>query len=170
MQSKDWCSDLLVHACMKKSPGVDLPEIDSHLFFISRDYKGPNARALSVGGNNVPQQTAWDLSRAWQKVGKQLPSFLGLSAQEWDGKLKACVKRDVWSRRSFTTTKEVYTLRKDLDGLVCGQIDKNLHELWFCCPCLSATCVCTLLGAFSGTSGAGWDKENNKKTYRKVRQ
>ena len=50
--------------------------------------------------------------------------------------LSVCMKRDAWDRHRFTTTKEVYTLRKDLNGLVCGQIDKNLHELWFCCPCL----------------------------------
>ena len=42
-------------------------------------------------------------------------------------------------RRSYeyeVKTSDVYKLRKDLKGLVCGQTDKNLHELWFCCPCL----------------------------------
>ena len=36
----------------------------------------------------------------------------------------------------FVTTKEVFTLRKDIKGLVIGQTDKNLNELWCMCPCL----------------------------------
>ena len=50
-----------------------LPEIDSHLFFTSRDYDGPNKEALSVGANSVPKQTRWDLQRAWESISKQLP-------------------------------------------------------------------------------------------------
>ena len=34
----------------------------------------------------------------------------------------------------FVTTREVFTLRKDLKGLVIGQTDKNLNELWCMCP------------------------------------
>ena len=46
-----------------------LPEIDGHIFFISRDYKGCHERALEHGANNIPTQTEWDLKRAWEKVG-----------------------------------------------------------------------------------------------------
>ena len=34
----------------------------------------------------------------------------------------------------FPTTRDVYKLRKELKGLVCGPLDKNPHELWFACP------------------------------------
>ena len=86
--------------------------------------------------NNIPSQTMWDLAKAWEKVGKGLPSCLELSAAEWKMKLKECL-RTVQRRASpFPSTKEVYTLRKDLQGLCVGQLDKNPHELWFCCPTL----------------------------------
>ena len=121
---------------MKKQPNTVLPEIDGNVMFISRDYTGPNAKALGVTANNIPSQTMWDLAKAWEKVGKGLPSCLELSAAEWKMKLKECL-RTVQRRASpFPSTKEVYTLRKDLQGLCVGQLDKNPHELWFCCPTL----------------------------------
>ena len=76
------------------------------------------------------------MKRAWEAIGKQLPGCLGLTAKQWTAKLSECMKPAPPSNRPFVSTKEVYTLRKDLKGLVCGQVDKNLHELWFCCPCL----------------------------------
>ena len=120
----------------KKDPTVKLPEIDGHLFFISRDYHGPHASALGVSGNNIPSQTYWDITKAWSKIAKQLPEGMRLPEKEWEAKLKGCTQQRAKERQRFTTTKDVYTLRKELNGLVCGQIDKNLHELWFCCPCL----------------------------------
>ena len=42
-------------------------EVEGHLFFISRDYYGPNARALQVSGNNIPCQSMWDMKRAVKK-------------------------------------------------------------------------------------------------------
>ena len=36
----------------------------------------------------------------------------------------------------FPTTRDVYTLRKALHGLVIGPLDKNKGELWACCPTL----------------------------------
>ena len=134
---REGCSCAEIKARLqKKDASVSLPEIDGHLFFISRDYAGPNARALSVGGNNIPNQTMWDMSRAWEMVGRDLPVGLGITSDEWKSSLKRCVFTPKWCERSFVSTKEVYTLRKDLKGLVCGQLDKNLHELWFACPCL----------------------------------
>ena len=75
----------------KKRQGINLPEIDSHLFFISRDYQGPNEGALRVGGNNTPRQSMWDMKRAWEAIGKQLPGCLGLTAKQWTAKLSTRV-------------------------------------------------------------------------------
>ena len=36
--------------------------------------------------------------------------------------------------KGFPSTRDAYKLKKELKGLVIGQTDKNLHELWFCCP------------------------------------
>ena len=41
-----------------------------------------------------------------------------------------------FKKQPFTTTKAVYTLQKDMQGLIFGPVDKNLNELWFCCPVL----------------------------------
>ena len=113
-----------------------LPEIDSHLFFISRDYDGPNKEALSIGANNVPKQTRWDMQRAWESVNKQLPDWLREDKTSWARELKQCLTHADGYNDQFPKTKAVYTLRKDLSGLVIGETDKNLHELWFCCPML----------------------------------
>ena len=53
---------------MKKQPNTVLPEIDGHIMFISRDYTGPNAKALGVTANNIPSQTMWDLAKAWERL------------------------------------------------------------------------------------------------------
>ena len=47
-----------------------------------------------------------------------------------------CVRRPAFKAPAgnFPTTRDVYKLRKDLRGLVCGPLDKNPHELWFACP------------------------------------
>ena len=112
-----------------KDAKVALPEVEGHNFFISRDYRGPNEAALKVSGNNVPLQTNWDLARAWKKVREQLPRDLQGEEKDWEQLLRKVVVTGEKKSFAFTTTRDVYTLRKNLDGLVCGQIDKNLHEL-----------------------------------------
>ena len=113
-----------------------LPKINGHIFGISRDYQGPGAAALQVGANNIPQQTRWDLHRAWDKMYKQLPAWLQPTKSQWDKTLRACTNPQKYKKPHFTTTKTVYTLRKDLQGLIIGEVDKNPHELSFCCPVL----------------------------------
>ena len=103
----------------KKDPLTTLPEMESHIFFISRDYHGPNARALSVGGNNIPQQTMWDLAKAWEKVGKQLPECMQMPAKEWKKQLDSCLKTATSSRLGSTFTRQssgIVTLRTTRKG------------------------------------------------------
>ena len=113
-----------------------LPMVNGHIFGISRDYDGPNKEALKVSANNIPQQTRWDLQRAWEKIYKQLPLWMQPAKGDWNNLLTVVTKPFTFKRPLFTNTKAVYTLRKDLQGLIIGPIDKNLNELWFCCPTL----------------------------------
>ena len=38
--------------------------------------------------------------------------------------------------RWWPTTRDTYEVRKILEGLVIGEIDKNPGEMSICCPCL----------------------------------
>ena len=113
-----------------------LPITEGHIFGISRDYKGPNAEALQIGANNIPRQTRWDLHRAWEKAYKQLPEWIQPSKSKWSSILDTVTHTIAFKKQPFTNTKAVYTLRKDMQGLIFGPVDKNLNELWFCCPVL----------------------------------
>ena len=59
-----------------------------------------------------------------------------IDAKAWKAKLPMCTDaRKTW-KSDFPTTKQAYTLRKFLKGLIIGTIDKNKGELWMCCPTL----------------------------------
>lgn len=121
--------------CHRLAP--HLPRTDSHVFFINRDYEGPHAKVLAVGGNNIPNQTRWDVVTAWERSRTQLPKGLQPSVEEWRAELETCFQKHTKQQHpDFPTTRDVYKLRKELSGLVCGPVDKNPHELWFCCPVL----------------------------------
>ena len=93
---------------------------------------------MKICGSNVPRQTEWDLIRAWEGVRPQLPEALRKSEREWKAMLRKVRTGRIPTARApgFPTSRDVYTLRKALKGLVIGQLDKNLHELWACCPVL----------------------------------
>ena len=129
---KGECSCRLVRSAV---PAFTFPQVDGHIFFTSREYEGPFGFALKVSGCNTPQQTLWDIARAWHTIPQQLPEVLRPSAGSWRAALRAAVKPSI-ARHAFPTTRDVYRLRKLLRPLVCGQLDRNLHELWFCCPVL----------------------------------
>ena len=129
------CAEVRKRLAQKGFTG-DLPMIDGHIFGIGRDYEGPNAEALNVGANNIPQQTKWDLHRAWDKTYQQLPEWMRPSKSAWTSLLNTVTRPVQFKQQPFTKTKAVYTLRKDMQGLMIGPIDKNINELWFCCPVL----------------------------------
>ena len=140
----------------KKKYFDSLTEIDGHIFGISRDYKGPNKQALEVGANNVPKQTNWDLQRAWDKAFNALPGTVKIDKKTWDTTLTQCKSPygNLAKEPQFVNTKTVYTLRKDFQGLVIGEVDKNPHELWYCCPILY---------------NKAWEQSYNEKTgYKRI--
>ena len=115
----------------------NLPETDGHILFTSKDYNGPFNKTFNVSANNTPEQTKWDLSRAWEMIRNQFPMEARPSNNAWNKMLGRCMTMKTKVKHNLCpSTKDVYTLRKQLKGLVIGQTDKNLHELWFCCPCL----------------------------------
>ena len=115
---------------------VTLGTVEDHLFIVGREYKGPNAAALNTPANNIPIQSGWDIAKGLEAVRKQLPEVLRPSEKEWKSLTHNIKRNQPTNTKSFVTTKEVYTLRKDIQGLVIGQTDKNLNELWAICPVL----------------------------------
>ena len=128
--------------------GNPLPEVEGHIFIISRDYTGPNAKPLGVGANNIPQQTMWDAARVWENIRKQLPESLRPEEEEWNERKSDSIRYH--KAPDFPTTRETYTLRKDLKDLMCGPIDINTNELWLCCPTLYQRAWDNMYGEHTG--------------------
>ena len=127
----------IIHRFQSAGSATTLPRINGHIFFISRDYHGPHNNALQVGANNIPNPTFLDLKRAWEHVHKSLPSWLQINKATWEKELRACTDfQQFRSNKFFPNTKDTYKLRKLMEGLVIGPVDKNTNELSFCCPCL----------------------------------
>jgi hypothetical protein len=120
--------------------GTTLPEINGHIFCLGREYKGPWARPLHCCNTNIPRPSRWNFERAWERAQLQFPCGL-VSEGEW-----RLLLTDLWSPPSELTrrntewpsTFEVYKLRKVLEGLVIGHIDRNPGELCLVCPVLYA--------------------------------
>ena len=108
-----------------------LPTIDGHIFMIGRDYHGPFQEVLRVAAGNIPTQTVWDLKRAWSRETEKLP--LRVNGKVWEKMLYRCIVPKQHTAR-FPTTRDAYMLKKQLDGLVIGPIDKNKGELSLVCP------------------------------------
>lgn len=129
-----------------------LPETEGHILFTSSEYHGGNAKVLRVGANNVPQQTMWDTARAWENIRTQITEGIRPEKDTWKRKMEAC--KSYTKKNNFVTTKETYKMKQEMDGLICGPLDKNLNELWFACPTLYRK---------------AWDKMYNEQTgYGKI--
>jgi hypothetical protein len=68
---------------------------------------------------------------------KQIPGRVPV--QEIQNAVQRCCRhqsRQLQEERWWPTTRDVYAIRKMLQGLVIGPIDKNPSEFLACCPCL----------------------------------
>ena len=113
----------------------DIPLVEGHLFAIGREFTGPWARPLKENAQNIPRQTAFDARRAWDTAFTALP--VGMVEQhQWCSLFKECTKKYRSSRLEATwfSTRDVYQLRKTLQGAVIGHIDRNIGELSVVCP------------------------------------
>ena len=127
----------IVQRLKSKGYMTPLPHINGHIFFISRDYDGPHKNALRVGANNIPNPTFLDLKRAWERIHTSLPGWLRMEQAEWNSALRKCTDFQQFKKhKDFPSTKDAYIIRKLMNGLVIGPVDKNTNELSFCCPCL----------------------------------
>jgi hypothetical protein len=104
---------------------------------------------VNVGATNIPRQTTWDLHRVWERMHAQLPDG-AVDAATWKRTLHRCVHGKKPFQCDFPTTKDAYKLRKLLDGLVIGPIDKNNGELWMCCPTLYERALRKMYSAEAG--------------------
>ena len=113
-----------------------LPTLNGHIFFIGREYTGPHREVLNQCNANVPHPSRFDLLRTWERMRDNLPQ--GLCGKErWKTLLKECTpNRERNHYGDCPTTRDVYKLRKCLDGMVIAPIDKNTGEFSICCPVL----------------------------------
>jgi hypothetical protein len=119
----------------QKRRETNLPElatVKGHVFIIGRDYQGPFEEVLKVAAGNIPTQTIWDLKRAWEKATEKLPVYQG-NKKTWEKMLYGCIAPRQHTAH-FPTTRDTYLLKKTLDGLIIGPIDKNKGELSLVCP------------------------------------
>jgi hypothetical protein len=125
------------------------PVVNGHIFFTGREYGGPSKRCLNVCSTNIPAATRWDLKRTWYKVAQQLP-IPELQRAEIDALAAPHPQRTVEPLAGWPTTKDLYNVRKALEGLVIGPLDKNPGELWCCCPCLYEEALGALYDEMTG--------------------
>ena len=111
-------------------------------------------------GQGQIKPTGWDVRRTWQSVKAQLPPVFrdATSDEQWMMSLDAC-RTPAKAPPGRVNTAAMYKLRKTLNGLVCGPLDKNNGELWLACPCLYKRAVAKVLP----TTGGGYAVIHPKK-------
>ena len=115
-----------------------LPRSKGHIFLTGREYDGPWKAALTGHAVNNPTATAWDVRKAWERAYDQLPHDW-CSKPEWEKGLYSVYakpKAKTAPTKTVPTTRDVYKVRKAMEGLTIGPLDKNTGELWLCCPML----------------------------------
>ena len=142
------CQNIL-HDIRKKQPSCQPCMIDDHIFILGREYDGPMREAFNTPANNIPLQTAWDARKSYDQIWEQIPEYFRNAQKEWGANFKHCCI-DFPKRKPFVQTKHIYTLRKLFKGLVIGQTDKNLNELWAICPQLYEQAWRKLYGTQAG--------------------
>ena len=111
---------------------------------IGRDYTGPHRAVLQTNNTDIPHPTKSDAQRAWDYAYTTLPvAFQDVVSKEtWlQVRDQAETRMHTYPRMEKTyvpmiKTVQVYTLRKLLDGLIIGPIDKNNGECSLVCPTL----------------------------------
>ena len=92
--------------------------LNGHIFFVGREYEGPYSRILRRNTGNVPAPTDRDLKQNWLYAVKQFP--IKRTEREWMNILHTCKKAGY--RDALYYTKDVYSLRKIMNGLVVGPL------------------------------------------------
>ena len=135
----DGCVCQQVHDRLgEKGWNKGLPKVNGHIFLLGREYEGPCSEVLRSHACDVPKPTGWDVARVWESVREQLPAVFkeAVSVQQWKTYLEECREKVGSSAKARVNTAAVYSLRKAMNGLVCGPCDKNGGELWMVCPVL----------------------------------
>ena len=96
------------------------------------DGKRLYSHILQKNVENVPTQTKWNVRMAWERLYKDLPK--GWTEQTtWNKMIEDCFLPGKDDTTKFANSWEVFRLRKLLQGLVIGPLDKNNGELSLAC-------------------------------------
>ena len=124
----------------KRFKKLKLPVMDGHIAFTAADYKGPHWRTLQQNCQNVlPPSINGDLNivaKGIKLLQAKLPTKWksGLNTQtheEWVQVIKKCYC-EVELPKSCGNMIQTLELRRLLDGLVLGPLDKHSGQLWAC--------------------------------------
>ena len=134
------CKCQQVYAQLKeRGCNIKLPEIDGHIFLTAREYQGPCKEVIHANLGNVPHPTPLDMKRAWMDVKTQIPAVFRdeVTDAAWLLTMRDCQHvTEKFYKGGHLTTVKAYTLRKILQGMVVGPLDKNLGECSIVCPVL----------------------------------
>ena len=102
----------------------------------------------------------------WSQVRIQLPEVFkaNMDPKQWESMLTECRiegEKPIYSR---VNTAAVFTLRKLMNGLVCGPMDKNNGELWMVCPTLYKETVDKLFATKAAAEPEGPMSESSSNT------
>ena len=113
----------------------ELPTIDGRIFLLGREYLGPCKDVFTTPSMNIPAQSERDRTRSFKGAFSKLPQGL-FSLEEWEQVQKNCAYHKPKWDRNFVTCSQVFKVKKLLQGLVIGPVDKNSGESSIVCPSL----------------------------------
>ena len=135
------CNEIRLRFTQLGYPVECLPCTNGHILFTGREYNGPFADVLHTGSQNIPHHGKYDLKYLWSTIHRQLPHLI--TSADWNNKFKSCINygTKIINTNAVPYIREVFQLKKLLNGLVIGPLDKNLGESWACCPHLYTSVV-----------------------------
>ena len=159
---RNWCVCDMV---TRKLPS--LPRTKGHILFTGRDVQDPTFR---ICAKNVPKPSWFDYFSAWERVRGQVPKWCQPTKQRWKPFLFKCLGKKSpyghpWAEE-VPDSKDVFQMKKKMDGLVIGPTDKNTGELWGACPILYHRAV---RHAYAGKMGYETIFPARLSSYRKQR-
>ena len=113
---------------------------NGHIFFIGREYEGDYKEILNMCSKNIPNNSSknrWNiLNKCIEEIKIPIPDKVkkNILYQLNNSKCVGKYNTNNATEKDWPTYTEVYSLRKNLEGMVIGPLDKNLGESWFCCP------------------------------------
>ena len=141
----------MCHKLRTTHPHIDFPSVDGHIFITGEEYAGPSAHVLTQNCKNIPTPELGDVTQAIVHAFQKLADTRDIKTPPWDEHTTSCLastcsvpaapgSHDHQSNNTCSLA-EVLKIKRNMNGLVVGPLDKNLGKLAICCPCLYDNCM-----------------------------